>query len=85
MVDLFHYLFVKKNVVNKNTTKTIVPKNQIVVPSEKYIFEIFEGIGPQLRFQILSWTKRADPSLGVCPNSAWSPSYEKFIPESAKI
>ena len=60
-------------------------KKQIVVPTEKYIFTIFEGIGPQLLFQILSWTKRADPCLGVCPNSAWSPSYKKIVLEIAEI
>ena len=70
----------------KTTKKTLpTPKNPDCSTLRKYIFELVEGIGPQLRFQILSWTKRADPSPGVCPNSAWSPSYEKFIPEIAKI
>ena len=32
-----------------------------VVFSEKYIFKMFEGIGPQLRFQIFSWTKQKRP------------------------
>ena len=52
----------------------IVSKNQIVVPPENDVFDIFEGIGCQLRFQILIRMKRADPCFGVCPNSAWSPS-----------
>ena len=60
-------------------TKVIVSKNQIVVPPGNNVFDIFEGIGCQLRFQILIRMKRADPCFGVCSNSAWSPSYEKFI------
>ena len=59
--------------------KIIVSKSQIVEPLENNVFDIFEGIGCQLRFQILNWMKRADPCFGVCPNSAWSPSYDKFI------
>ena len=31
-------------------------------------------------FQIHIFEKRADPSSGVCHNSAWSPSYEKKVP-----
>ena len=65
--------------------KIIVSKNQIVVPPANDVFDIFEGIGCQLRVQILNWMKRADPCFGACRNSAWSPSYEKFIPEIAKI
>ena len=65
--------------------KIIVSKNQIVVPPENDVFDIFEGIGCQLRFQILNWMKRADPCFGVCRNSAWSPSYDFFFPEIAKI
>ena len=65
--------------------KIIVSKNQIVVPPENDVFDIFEGIGCQLRFQILNWMKRADPCFGLCRNSAWSPSYEFVFPEIAKI
>ena len=64
--------------------KIIVSKNQIVVPPENVIFYIFEGIGCQLRFQILNWMKRADPCFGICRNSALSPSYF-FLMEIAKI
>ena len=53
-------------------------KKQIVVPHWKITFSFFEGIGPQLQFQILAESKRADPCFGVCPNSAWSPSYDFF-------
>ena len=52
-------------------TKVIVSKNQIVVPPGNNVFDIFEGIGCQLRFQILNWMRRADPCFGVCRNSAW--------------
>ena len=65
--------------------KIIVSKDQIVVPPENDVFDIFEGIGCQLRFQILNWMKRADPCFGVCRNSAWSPSCEKNILKIAKI
>ena len=66
-------------------TKMIASKSQIVVPSEKCNFNIFKGIGLQLRVQILAESKRADPCFGVCPTSAWSPSYDKKIGEIAKF
>ena len=65
--------------------KIIMSKSQIVVSPENDVFDIFEGIGCQLRFQILNWMKRADRCFGVCPNSAWNPSYEFFFLEIAKI
>ena len=74
-----------KNISKKKSTKLSSRKKQIVVPPEKYIFTIFEGIGPQLRSQILNWTKWVGVGLGVCPKSAWSPSYEIFVLEIAKI
>ena len=57
----------------------IVSKNQIIVPPENDVFDSSKGIGCQLRFQIIIRMKRADPCFGVCPNSAWSPSYETNI------
>ena len=63
----------------------IVSKNQIVVLPENDVFDISEGIGCQLRLQILDWMERADPCFGVCRNSAGSPSYDFFLLEGAKI
>ena len=72
-------------VENFDRPKVIVSKNQIVVTPKNVVFDIFEGIACQLRFQFFIRMKRADPCFGVCLNSAWSPSYETFIPEIAKI
>ena len=47
-------------------------------------FRILESFGSQLGFQIHIFEKRADPSSGVCHNSAWSPSYEKKFPNIVK-
>ena len=80
------YMCRKQKVAKQMTTKKNVTENQIVVPPAKYMFKIFEGIGLHNQFQILSWTKRANPCLGVCPNSAWIPRYDffrkliKFVP-----
>ena len=68
-----------------DSPKIIVSRNQIVVPPENCVFDIFEGIGCQLRFQILNWMKRADPSFGVCRNSARNRSYNFFCPDIVKI
>ena len=38
---------------------------------QQLLFWNIRRIRTQLRFQILSWSKRADPCSGVCPNSAW--------------
>ena len=62
----------------------ILSKNQIVVPAENDVFDIFEGFGCQLRLQIFNWMKRADPCFGVCRNSAWSPSYYFFFQKLLK-
>ena len=40
------------------------------------------GVGGPTRSPIRM--KRADPSFGVCPNSAWSPSYEQIISKIGK-
>ena len=55
-------------------------KFQKWVTPENHDFRILKVYGSQLGFQIHIFEKRADPSSGVCHNSAWSPSYEKKVP-----
>ena len=45
------------------------------------VFQIFEGLGPQIRSQMLSLAICVGVGSRVWPKSAWSPSYEKKVPE----
>ena len=56
-----------------------------VVPPENNVFLFFKELGPQIGFQMLSLTILVGVGSGVCPKSAWSPSYEKKFLENAQI
>ena len=56
-------------------------KKLIVAPPENAVFQIFDGLGPQILFQMLSLMICVGVASGVWPQSAWGPSYEQKVLE----
>ena len=65
-------------VVNGRFEKIVSDKK---APPENAVFQIFDGLGPQILFQMLSLMICVGVASGVWPKSAWGPSYEQKVLE----
>ena len=74
-----------KNYRREKNRQKIQRRKTICGTPWNYTFQFFEGLEPQIWFQNLSLTIWVGVGSGVCPKSAWSPSYEKIIFEIGHI